>query len=219
MDTEKRTGIQLTHQPSKQEISIVDGGIKIKASEKPIATSFLVNYGKIFIILDCSGSMKGPKLDQAKVGIIDFAKDAYKKEYQVGFIKFSDRANLLCELTNDIDIIQNSLKGIRAGGSTNLTAAIKMAHSKLKDFKSTRVMVIATDGMPDDIKSSLEEANKAKVEGIEILTIGTDDADTEFLKKLASKAELSAKVSSDRFAQAISSASLLLMSPRSIKPK
>lgn len=220
MDNEKRTGIQISHEPTHEEISIVSGGIKIAASEKPIASNFAVNWGWIYILLDCSGSMKKrQKLDQAKVGIIDFAKDAFKKEYHVGFIKFSDEAELLSEPTNNIDILQNKIKDVKAVGSTNMTAAIKIAHSKLKSFTGTKVMVIATDGMPDNVKSSLEAANNAKADGIDILTIGTDDADKEFLKKLASRTELSTKVSSDKFAQAISKASLLLMSPKSIQPK
>jgi len=219
MDSEKRTGIQISHNTNNKEISIVSGGIKIIASEKPIASSFIVNWGRIYIMLDCSGSMKGKILDQAKLGVINFARDAFKKEYLVGFIKFSDGAEHLCEPTNDINVIQDKIKDIRASGSTNMTDAIKLAHSKLKNFAGTKVMVVATDGMPDNIKTSLVEANNAKSDGIDIITIGTDVADVEFLKLLASRTELSAKVKSDKFAQGISEASLLLMSPRSIIPK
>jgi uncharacterized protein with von Willebrand factor type A (vWA) domain len=219
MDAEKRTGIQISLKPAKEEISLVAGGIKINASAKPIASSFATKWGWIYVLLDCSGSMKGPKLDQAKTGIIDFARDAFKKQYQVGFIKFSTKAELLCEPTNDIEILQNKIKDVRAGGSTNMTDAIKIAHSKLVDPDNTKVIVIATDGMPDHVKNSLEEAAITKAAGIDIIAIGTDDADKEFLKKLASRTELSTKVSRDMFAQAITAASSLLMSPRSINLK
>jgi Mg-chelatase subunit ChlD len=220
MYDEKKTGIQISRQSSNKEISIVGGAIKIAASEEPITSSFVVNWGRIFMILDCSRSMKGKKLEQARQGIVDFAKDALKKEYKVGIIKFSDRAEHLCESTGDIEILKNSIKDLRASGGTNLTAAIKIAHEKLKDFSnSTRVMVVATDGMPDNVKSSLVAANAARDEGIEIITIGSDDADKEFLKMLASRSELSTKVSSDMFAQAITNASLLLMSPKRTIPK
>jgi Mg-chelatase subunit ChlD len=219
MDSEKRTGIQISQKPDKKEVSMVDGGIKITASEKPVAASFVVNWGKIYVLLDSSGSMKGHKLEQARLGILDFARDAFTREYMVGLIKFSDSALLLCEPSNDIETLQQWLKGIRAGGSTNLTDAIKIAHAKLNDFSGVKVIVIATDGMPDNVKSSLEFADKAKAGGIEILTIGTDDADQEFLNKLASGTGLSTRVNSDMFAKAISSASLLLPAPRSLKPK
>jgi uncharacterized protein with von Willebrand factor type A (vWA) domain len=219
MNSEKGTGIQISNQSTGQEISVIGGGIKIKASEKPIATRFAVNWGWLYIVLDCSGSMRvKQKLDQASLGIIDFARDAFKKDYRVGLIKFSDRADLLLEPTNNIDLLQNQIQNVKAVGSTNMTAAIKIAHSQLKALTGTRVIVVATDGMPDNIKSSLEAAGKAKADGIEIMTIGTDDAEKEFLKKLASRTELGTKVSSDMFAKAISGASLLLPGPKSIQP-
>jgi molecular chaperone DnaK len=217
MDTEKRTGIQLSHQPDNHEISIVNGGIKIIASDKPISTSFEVKWGAVYILLDCSASMqKGQKLDRSKFGIIDFAKDAFKKYYRVGIITFSYKAELISEPTNDIDVLQNKIKDIRADGATNMTDALKLAYSKLKDFIGTKVIVVATDGMPDSVKNSLDAANAIKTDGIDIIAIGTDDADKEFLKKLASRNELSSKVTSDMLAQAITAASLLLTSPEVI---
>jgi Mg-chelatase subunit ChlD len=220
MDNDKKTGIQLSRQPATREISVVGGGIKINASEKPIASSFVSDSGWIYMILDCSGSMKRAKLDQARSGIISFTRDAFKKGYRVGFIKFSDQEDHLCGPTDNLDVLQNAMKDLRGSGSTNLTDALKTAHLKLKDFTTgTKVMIIATDGMPDNVKSSLEAAGNAKADGIEIITIGTDDANKDFLTKLASRTELSSKVSSDKFSDAIAQASLLLMSPKGIVPK
>jgi len=220
MADEKRTGIQITRTPTQKEVSIVGGGIKIAASQKPIAANFAVRSGWIYVLLDSSGSMrKGQKLDQAKTGIIEFARDAFKKGYRIGFIRFSDEAEILAEPTADLDTLQNMIKGLKAVGSTNMTAAIKAAHIKLRDLSGTKAIVIATDGMPDNVKSSLEAAQRAKADGIDIISIGTDDADKEYLKKLASRTELSSKVSSDKFAQAITDASLLLTSPKSLQTK
>ncbi|MBN1189112.1 MAG: VWA domain-containing protein [Dehalococcoidales bacterium] len=218
MENEKKTGLQISHE-DKQEIAVVGGGIKILAAQQPIETRLAVNWGNVYVILDCSGSMKRGKLDQAREGVVKFAIDAFAKEYHVGLIKFSSRAELLYRPGNDIRIIRERMKDLRASGSTNMTAAIKMAHEELKGLEGLKAMVIATDGMPDSVKGSLEVADKAKADKIEILTIGTDDADKWFLEKLASRAELATKVSSDMFGQAITSASLLLMSPRSIQPR
>jgi uncharacterized protein YegL len=217
MDDQKGTGIQISNKPNEQ-IAIVGGGIKILASGKPINASLAPDWGSIFILLDCSGSMKHKKLDQAKSGIMEFARDAFQKKYRVGLIRFGDNAEQLSEPTTDIAVLQEKIAGMRAGGSTNLTAALMSAHLKLKNFGGPRVIVIATDGMPDNIKSSLEAAESVKLDGIEIITIGTEDAKKDFLNKLASRSELSAQVSNDQFGQAISSASLLLTGPKSIKP-
>jgi Mg-chelatase subunit ChlD len=219
MVNENKTGLQISQKSDKTDISIVNGGLKIAASEKPVSANLENNWGRVYILLDCSGSMKGKKIDQAKQGVLNFAGDAFKKGYRVGFIRFSDNAELLCEPTQDIEILRNKIQDLRAVGSTNMAEAIKLAHSKLKQLTGARAMVIATDGMPDNVKNSLMAAENAKKDGIEILTIGTDDAKTEFLNKIASRTELSAKVTSDQFAQAISNAYLLLSRPRSIIPK
>ncbi|MCL2707433.1 MAG: hypothetical protein FWE97_04670, partial [Dehalococcoidia bacterium] len=69
---------------------------------------------------------------------------------------------------------------------------------------------------PDNSAATLKTSQQAKEDGIDLIAIGTDDANQEFLGKLATKQGLAAKVSSDMFAQAIASASSLLPSPRGI---
>jgi uncharacterized protein YegL len=97
-----------------------------------------------------------------------------------------------------------------------MVKAIKMAHDKLKGLEGKRVIVMGTDGMPDDAKATLKVAQMAKDDGIDFIAIGTDDANQNFLGKLATRQDLAAKVSTDKFAQAIASASNLLPSPRGI---
>jgi hypothetical protein len=57
---------------------------------------------------------------------------------------------------------------------------------------------------------SLAVAQRLKSSGTEILTIGTDDANQDFLKQLASRSDLSIKVASADLAQTISDTSRLL---------
>ena len=216
---DKQKGIEIAKQPNSAGVSLVDGGIRIEALGTPIETRFEQNWGRVYMALDCSGSMAGYKIDQAKNGILDFAKDAIRKEYLVGLIKFNTSATHLCEPTKDISRLETQMKGIMAFGTTNMAEAIRMTHENLKNLDGSKVMVIATDGQPDNVNESLNEGKLAKQDGIEIITIGTDDAVQEFLKKLASKSELGTKVSTDMFAKAISSAHLLLPSPRTIVHK
>jgi uncharacterized protein with von Willebrand factor type A (vWA) domain len=200
-------------------ISLVGGGIRIDASGKPIGAHFEQNWGKVYMVLDCSGSMAGYKVDQAKRGVLDFAKDAIRKRYLVGLIKFDTNATHLSEPTQDVSRLEAQMRSLVASGTTNMAEAIRMAHESLRNLGGSRVMVIATDGQPDNVNDSLNEGKSAKRDGIEIITIGTDDAVQEFLKKLASRSDLGAKVSTDMFAKAISSAHLLLPSPARIVPK
>jgi hypothetical protein len=67
-----------------------------------------------------------------------------------------------------------------------------------------------TDGEVADSAQSLAVAERLKSSGTEILTIGTDDADQDFLRQLASRSDLSVKVAPAELAQAISDTSRLL---------
>ena len=216
---DKKRGIEIMKQQPASGVSIVGGGIRIDASGKAIETQFGVKWGRVYMVLDCSGSMTGYKLEQAKGGVLDFAKDAIRKEYLTGLIKFDSLATHICEPMKDISYLDRQLKNIFASGSTNMVDAIKMAHDKLKNLECSKAIVIATDGQPDNVEESIRAGKLAKDDGIEIITIGTDDADQQFLKKLASRDELGTKVSREMFAKAISSAYKLLPSPKMIVPK
>lgn len=214
MDNKK--GIELIKTDQSSEISVTIGNTALKPQGHPISVRFEKQTAYVYLVIDTSGSMVGDKLEQAKRGVIDFAKDAFRKEYAVGLISFNTTAKHICGPTYDIGLLKDRIRGMHAIGSTNMAEAIKMAHYHLKRLDNTRVIVIATDGLPDNERDALREGTKAKQDRIDIITIGTDDANQEFLKRLATRAELGRKVTREVFYQAISSASNLLPTPRSI---
>jgi Mg-chelatase subunit ChlD len=212
-----KKGIELVKKSdSPSKVSITIGNTTLKPQGHPVTVRFEKQTAYVYLMIDTSGSMADAKLEQAKKGALDFAKDAFRKEYAVGLISFSTQAKHICKPTFDIEVLKNSISEINAIGTTNMADAINMAHEHFNALKNTRVMVIATDGLPDNAQEALKEATKAKQDGIDIITIGTDDADQQFLKTLATRSELGNKVSSTVFSQAISSASNLLPPPKSI---
>jgi Mg-chelatase subunit ChlD len=215
---ENKKGIELVKQEDSG-ISLTIGKTTLKPGGGPVSLRLEKQASHVFLIIDTSGSMAGEKLEQAKLGILDFARDAFRKEYGVGLIGFDTAARLVCEPTHDIKVLKNGLTGLSAGGTTNMSAAIRLAHEHFNRVKDTRVMVVATDGLPDSAQEALNEAARAKQDGIDIITIGTDDADQDFLKKLATRSELGKKVTRAAFSRAISDASSLLPAPKSISKR
>lgn len=168
------------------------------------------SIGNAIILLDCSGSMDGDKLVQAKKGTKEFILDAQKKNYFIGLISFGSFAKLISATTSNYYKIIEQLESLSVYGSTNLSEAIKLSYNLFNKTVANKVLVIVTDGMPDNADESLSEAQKIKNAGIDIITIGTDDADINFLKKIATRNDLVIPVQRENLASAISSASKLL---------
>ncbi|MBC8274048.1 MAG: VWA domain-containing protein [Chloroflexi bacterium] len=203
----KDTGI--TRQPEDKGITVSQSGITIPAGDIPIniqieATAFA------YLVLDCSGSMMGDKINQAIQRSLDFARQARADGYLVGIIQFASEAIHVCEPQRELSLIEQQVSNITAGGTTNMAAAIRMAKQNLKNRKGRRAMVIVTDGMPDSETDALQAATEAKNQGIDIIAIGTDDADQWFLQRIASRPELAKKVTREQLGQAIVDAAKML---------
>lgn len=206
------------------------GGIEI--TKGPFTWSGLQD-GWVYLLVDCSGSMEGDKIEQARKGAAGFAKDAIVKGYSIGLIEFYGIANHLSEPTRDLGMLQRHIDTLQAKKAnkaqaflgvfrrgiygTNIAEAIKIAHAKLNELKGTKALVLITDGQPNspgDPETSLKMGESAKNDGIDVITIGTDDADQTFLKKLASRTELGMKVARAQLEQTIVSSANLLSSGR-----
>lgn len=213
MEKDISQGIEITRKPEDKRIAISEQGLEIRHEGKPISFE-MPTAGFVYLVVDCSGSMEeGNKLNQAKKGTINFAKEARNKGYLTGLIKFESSATHLCEPVRDVSVLEKEVERINIGGSTNMAAAIVLAHQKLNNRKGTRVMVLVTDGMPTeygDPELSLRAGERAKKDGIDIITIGTDDADSNFLKRLASRTDLGVKVSREQLGISITSAAKIL---------
>lgn len=211
-----KRGIELAKSDRSLGVSVVIGDTTLKPQGRPTSVRFEKQTACVYLVIDTSGSMAGGKLEQAKEGIIDFAIDAFRKEYSVGLISFDTTVKHVCEPTYDIELLKDRVREMNSTGTTNMAEAIRMAHDCLRRLGGTRVIVIATDGVPNSAQDALREGARAKGDKIDIITIGTDDADLGFLRMLATRAELGRKVAREVFSQAITQASRLLPSPKSI---
>jgi Mg-chelatase subunit ChlD len=164
----------------------------------------------VYLLLDCSGSMAGEKIGQAKRGVSEFAENAFAKGYWLGLIKFESDASEVCGPTQDLGSIKRILASVNIGGSTNMMGAIRLGTQMVGSTGGIRCLVLFTDGMPDDEDSALDAAERAKAQGIEIITVGTEEADQEFLAKLATREDLATIVDSGQLQEGIAATAKLL---------
>ena len=160
----------------------------------------------VYLLIDCSASMRGFKLAQAKAGSIHFAENAFRKGYAVGAISFSSDARMVSEPVQDVNQLRQPIARLEVGGSTNLTRALFFAREKLPVPVAGGTIVVATDGEPDNPASAVKMAQELRANGIDIICIGTDNADQHFLEQIASRKELAVHVRKEQLASAISDA-------------
>src|SRR3989344_2387039 len=200
-------GIEIVNISHGEWASVSGGGIEIQISAKL--------HGVAYLALDCSASMVGEKSAQARRGALDFARGARAKGYAVGLIAFSDEAAHLCEPQSDIARLSACLETVQTGSATNMVEALSVALKRLTGTTGNKAVVLVTDGQPnrgepDPVEATLRAARALKDAGIEIITIGTDDADAEFLKRIATRSDLSVMVERDELGSGISGATVML---------
>lgn len=148
-------------------VSVSSRGIEIKRRGRPVGGEVSGNSW-MYLAIDCSASMAGTKLSQAKRGAIDFFPEAREKGYAVGLVSFDTHSTHICEPQRDLDVIRRYLEKLGQDISTDMA------------------------------------------DGIDIISIGTDDADREFLERLATRSDLSVIVPSDTLGQGIASSARML---------
>lgn len=162
----------------------------------PLKTNRPEINGRIVLLIDCSGSMSGSKLQQAKKGVVSFSDKASEDNNQVGLVSFDSEVHYHAEPTSNLESLRSAVNSLETTGTTNMSDGIAFA-ARVLGGEGPRTIVMVSDGMPDSPEEALEEARKAKAQGIDIICIGVDDADLDFLKQIASIEKMAQKVTSE----------------------
>ena len=142
----------------------------------------------IALAIDCSGSMSGGELDDAKSAASRFL-DNIDPNSRVGLISFGgDMVQIEMYLTQDFDKLRKAIKNLRIRGTTPMSKAIALTRKQLLiDSQNVNVLILLTDGYPDNADQTLTESEIAKAQDIRIITIGVGSGvDSGYLENLAS---------------------------------
>jgi len=148
----------------------------------------------IIFVLDTSGSMKGPKLRQAKEAL-SFCVNSLGKGDRFNVIGFA--TNIASYRNGLVDVGDKNIKGatefidrLSATGGTDIDSALLHALKMFTDVKRPRMVVFLTDGEPtagvtdtESIIKDLAATNKAKAR-IFVFGVGLD-VNSHLLDKIA----------------------------------
>ncbi|ADV61630.1 Heat shock protein 70 [Isosphaera pallida ATCC 43644] len=176
------TPLAMTIEPVPEDLSWLDRppiDVTERHQVEPLA---------ILLLIDVSSSMAGPPLDEAREAARSFLDQCDFTTTRVGLISYSDQVVLQTDLTDNVRKVEAGLARLEADGTTNLAGALELGRRKLATVPTGHVkyLVVLTDGYPDDPDNALLEAAHAKGSGIEIVAIGTGEADQAYLDRIAS---------------------------------
>jgi len=127
---------------------------------------------QIALLVDCSGSMYGTNIDEARKAARGFVQRTLQvPNRQIAVVAFP--GGLRTGATAEVPRIDAAIAGLTPIGSTPMAEGLAAARDALKSKAGVqRVFVLLTDGHPDDPAEALAEANRIKRSGARIITVG-----------------------------------------------
>ncbi len=110
----------------------------------------------VTLLLDVSSSLR-EELEEIREAALQFAQ-AFGREDRIAIISFSDQLELLQDWTNDREEVRKSLKHLERGYRTALyDALLSTARERLVDLPGKRVIILLTDGLDNESRSTSDD--------------------------------------------------------------
>lgn len=147
----------------------------------------------ISLVVDCSTSMQGKRLDTVKLTAIDILRQLRPTD-MFSLVKFNDWAELLITpgTIGEIKSAEMKVQLLQAGGGTEIYKGLEMAFSQVEKYRSKQrvnQIILITDGRTYGDEANCEnlaDQSSALGVGISVLGIGSQWND-RFLDRITSK--------------------------------
>ena len=172
--------LEVKSEPVPDDIRWMGGDPHDKPSEDVIAKN-------IAICVDLSRSMDGEPIEAAKDSIRRFVRTLSDEKTKFALIGFGDKVKVVAELTNDSDVIMNSIEDLKVkmlGRGTD-ASPLDTARSVIASTPGVGIIVVLTDGIWGKRDNAVDQALSCRNAGIAIIAIGLGEADTSFLRQIA----------------------------------
>lgn len=139
-------------------------------------------------VVDESGSMSGSRIENARIATERFVAALTDSE-QAGLVGYATGSRVIQELTDDHDELNESIKDIRASGSTNTGAGLETGLEELQERgwdNRSSVIILLSDGHTNRGLNPVSVARNAAENDVEISTVGLGSgADEDELREIA----------------------------------
>jgi molecular chaperone DnaK len=138
------------------------------------------------LVMDCSGSMYGQSIDDAKTAAASFVERSLQPSRQIALVAFP--GGVMASPTGDLTRLSEAIHNLTPIGSTPMAQGLRDARDLLRPRAGVqRVFVVLTDGHPDDPDAVTAEIHRIRSTGGRVVTVGVGpQVQQEFLRGLAS---------------------------------
>lgn len=152
--------------------------------ERSVLKEEEVKCGKpmaIDLLIDCSGSMRGEPLIDAKNACRKMISEVVDlSTNEMGITTFENTTTSICAITSDRDKLLNSVDKMEAWGGTEMMKGIESSYQKLlRSKKHEKIVFLMTDGAPNSGDHSEMIAAKMRKENnvrLAVIFIGNPNA-------------------------------------------
>lgn len=160
----------------------------------------------ICLLLDCSGSMSGSKLAEMKQAAGEFVQRQSQSHHQLAVVGFDDVARVAAPLTEQTTSVLTAVNGLQLGGGTNMADGLRTAAAALAAPADHKYVLLFTDGLPNSAPDTLSEASTCLAQQIQVVAVGTGDADAAFLGQVTRNPSLVFPAAAGQFEHAFQQA-------------
>jgi molecular chaperone DnaK len=139
----------------------------------------------IMMVIDTSGSMSGTGITEAKAAAREFLDQLDLSFMPTGIAEFGGHAGIVISPTNGYEDIIGAINGLGASNGTPMAEGLSACAPVFQEV-GEGVVVLLTDGAPNDPAAAERAACTLKELGVVIYTVGTSGANLQFLRGIAS---------------------------------
>jgi molecular chaperone DnaK len=142
---------------------------------------------QIALIMDCSGSMYGTNITEARKAAQSFVERTLVQSRQIAVVAFP--GGVKTGLTEQREQIFTAIQELTPIGSTPMHAGLAQARDALKGKAGVqKIYVVLTDGHPDDPTATSAEAHRIKRMGGRVIAVGVGrQVRRDFLESICSR--------------------------------
>jgi Ca-activated chloride channel family protein len=130
----------------------------------------------LVVVLDTSGSMEGDKIDRAKEAVAGLVRDM-RDDDEIALVRYASDSELMQPLARVGDVREALLarvRGLQAGGGTNIPPALARGLATLEDARAGRVkrIVLVSDGLDGSRVEAQATASRSFESGVTVSSLG-----------------------------------------------